>query len=82
MPRASDSASDAQAEYYLAMLTARWQTLETEIVERCNELRKLSPSARKAERGRNIRRTIKRKQAETASLRDMCAALAARSAGG
>lgn len=74
----SDSANDAQADYYLAMLTARWQALETEIVERCNELRKLTPAARKAERGRNIRRIIKRKQAEAASVRDMCKALVAR----
>lgn len=74
----SNGPNDAQAEYYLAMLTARWQALETEIVERCNELRMLSPSARKAERGRNIRRVIKRKQAEVASVRDMCAALVAR----
>jgi hypothetical protein len=71
----SGSANDAQADYYLEMLTARWQALETEIVERCNELRRLSPAARKAERGRNIRRVIKRKQAEVASVREMCAAL-------
>lgn len=82
MPPTSDSANDVQAEYYLAVLTARWLGLETEIVERCNELRKLSPAARKGERGRNIRRIIKRTQSEAASVRDMCAALVARTTEG
>ncbi|TRW88951.1 hypothetical protein FK535_01365 [Mycolicibacterium sp. 018/SC-01/001] len=66
---------DAQAAYYLTVLAARWQELEAEIAERCTELRKLSPAARKAERGRNIRRLIKLRQAEADSVRAMCAAL-------
>lgn len=71
-------ADHAQSEYYLTMLVSRWQALETEIVERCNELRRLSPSARKSERGRNIRRLIRVKQNEIATLREMCAALVQR----
>lgn len=70
--------ADAQAAYYLTMLTTRWQELETEIVERCTELRKLPPAARKSERGRNIRRLIKLRQTEVASVRAMCAALVER----
>lgn len=78
MQTTRDGADHAQAEYYLTMLAARWQTLETEIVERCNELRRLTPAARKAERGRNIRRLIRVKQSEVARLREMCAALVQR----
>ncbi|KMO70210.1 hypothetical protein EV589_0623 [Mycobacterium sp. BK558] len=78
MQTTRDGANHAQAEYYLTMLAARWQTLETEIVERCNELRRLTPAARKAERGRNIRRLIRVKQSEVARLREMCAALVQR----
>jgi hypothetical protein len=74
-----DGADHAQAEYYLTMLVSRWQALETEIVERCNELRRLAPAARKSERGRNIRRLIRVKQNEVATLREMCAALVERS---
>mgnify|MGYP000032280432 CR=1 FL=1 len=74
----SNGPNDAQAEYYLAMLTARWQALETEIAERCNELRRIAPEARKSERGRNIRRVIKVKQNEVTKLREMCAALVQR----
>lgn len=70
--------ADAQSAYYLTVLAARWQKLETEIAERCTELRKLSPAARKAQRGRNIRRLIKMRQAEAASVREMCAALVVR----
>ena len=73
-----DGADHAQAEYYLTMLASRWQALETEIVERCNELRKLAPDARKNERGRNIRRLIRVKQNEVVTLREMCAALVQR----
>ncbi len=73
-----DGADHAQAEYYLTMLASRWQALETEIVERCNELRVLAPEARKSERGRNIRRLIRVKQNEVAKLREMCAALVQR----
>ncbi|KMO73086.1 hypothetical protein BST22_17440 [Mycolicibacterium chubuense] len=78
MQTTRDGADHAQAAYYLTMLAMRWQTLETEIVERCNELRRLTPAARKAERGRNIRRLIRVKQSEVARLREMCAALAQR----
>lgn len=78
MQTTRDGADHAQAEYYLTMLAMRWQTLETEIVERCNELRRLTPAARKAERGRNIRRLIRVKQNEVARLREMCAALVQR----
>lgn len=78
MQTTRDGADHAQTEYYLTMLATRWQTLETEIVERCNELRRLTPAARKAERGRNIRRLIRVKQNEVARLREMCAALVQR----
>jgi hypothetical protein len=73
-----EGADHAQAEYYLSVLVTRWQELETEIVERCNELRRIAPEARKSERGRNIRRVIKVKQNEVAKLREMCAALVQR----
>lgn len=78
MQTTQDGADHAQAEYYVTMLTARWQALETEIVERCNELRRIAPEARKSEKGRNIRRVIKVKQNEVAKLREMCAALVQR----
>lgn len=78
MQTTEDGADHAQAEYYVTMLAARWQALETEIVERCNELRRIAPEARKSERGRNIRRVIKVKQNEVNKLREMCAALVQR----
>ncbi|AFM15582.1 hypothetical protein Mycch_0765 [Mycolicibacterium chubuense NBB4] len=69
---------DAQAEYYLMVLAARWQELETEVAERCNELRGLPIPARKSERARNLRRIIRVKQNEIAKVRDLCGSLAGR----
>jgi hypothetical protein len=68
----------AQAEYYLRVLAAQRQTLETEIAERCNELRNLSAAAQTSERARNIRRLIRLKETEVTKLTELCASLAER----
>lgn len=60
------------------MLATRWQGLEAEIAERCNELRAIPLSARKSERARNIRRLIQAKQNEVAKLRELCEGLVER----
>jgi hypothetical protein len=67
--------AQAQAQYYVLLLANRRQVLETEIVERCIELLKIPLAARKSERTRNIRRIIRTKQTEVATLNELCEAL-------
>jgi hypothetical protein len=68
----------AQAEYYLRVLVAQWQTLEIEIAERCSELHNLPAAAQASERARNIRRLIRVKETEVTKLKELCASLAER----
>jgi hypothetical protein len=77
-PGRDHGADTEQAEYFLLMMATRWQELETEIAERCNELRGIPLSARKSERARNIRRLIRVKQNEVPKVKELCAALAER----
>ena len=74
-PPGGVTADRDQAEYYLSLLAAQRLVLEIEVVERCTELLKIPLPARKSERARNIRRIIRVKQSEIATLGQLCSAL-------